>query len=136
MAAIAITPLVLSTRDSTKVSQLTWSAVTTAATSGAYVDLTGYKGDKIIIISRPTATNVAGSTYGNTLRIQACTVQKYSGYARDDLQVRGSSALVAIKGAEFFGPFDLSRFKDSNERITIKCTRGTNVGFLSAIIIE
>jgi hypothetical protein len=135
MAAGAITPLVLSTRDSSAGSQLTLTVVTTAAASGAYVDLTGYKGTNMIIVATMTATNVK-ATYGGTLRIQACTVSQYSGYKKDDLQIRLSSAVVAQKGIFFTGPLDLSRFKDSNERITIKCTRGTNIAALGAILIE
>lgn len=138
MAAIAITPSVFSTRDSTSPLRLTWSAVTTAATSGAYLDLTGYKGDKVLIAVQLTASGVANSSTAYTLTVQCATVNKPSGYVKGDLTVRGSStAFSAIKGmGDFFGPFDLSRFKDSNERINIRCTRGTNVASLSAIIIE
>ncbi len=136
MAAIAITPLVLTTRDSTKSGQLTWSAVTTNPASGAYLDLTGYKGNSIIIVATMTATNVT-ATLGGTVRVQATTNSKFSGYGKGDLAVTLSSAVVDLPGgAIFMGPYDLSRFKDSNERIQLKCTRGNNIASFGAIIIE
>jgi hypothetical protein len=83
-----------------------------------------------------TSTNVANSSLAATLRIQCSTTIKPSGYGKGDLGIECSSSPVALKGVCFQGPFDLSRFKDSNERITIKCTRGTNIAHMSAIIIE
>jgi hypothetical protein len=135
MARNAITPLFLSTRNSTnQVTVPDWQAVDTA--TGAYIDLTGYKGNNVILLVVKTASNVAGTT-ATELKIQCCTVQKFSDYTRGDLSIRGTTAVAGtyFKG-QVCGPFDLSRFKDSNERININCTKGTNVGFIGAIIIE
>jgi hypothetical protein len=135
MARNKLSPLFLTTRDSTSQKTMTeWCAVDTA--TGCYIDLTGYKGDKVILAICKTATNVAGTT-ATQIRIQCCTNQKFSGYGKGDLEIRGTSNVAAtnFKG-QFCGPFDLSRFKDSNERININCTKGTNVGWIGAIIIE
>lgn len=135
MARNAITPLYLTTRDSTSQKVIPdWQAVDTA--TGAYIDLTGYKGNCVILAICKTATNVAGTT-ATEIQIQACTNQKFSGWDKGDLSIRGTSNVAAtyFKG-EFCGPFDLSRFKDSNERININCTKGTNVGWIGAIVIE
>ncbi len=135
MARNALTPLFLTTRDSTSQKVIPdWQAVDSA--TGCYIDLTGYKGTNVILLINKTASNVAGTT-ATQIRIQACTVQRFSGYAKGDLEIRGTTAIVGtnFKG-EVCGPFDLSRFKDSNERININCTAGTNVGFIGAIVIE
>ncbi len=135
MARNELTPLFLTTRDCTSQKTMAeWCAVDTA--TGCYIDLTGYKCDKVILAICKTATNVAGTT-ATEIQIQACTVQKFSGWDKGDLSIRGTSNVAAtnFKG-QFCGPFDLSRFKDSNERININCTKGTNVGWIGAIVIE
>jgi hypothetical protein len=138
MAAKAGTLLKLTTQNSSSPGYLTFATLTTASTTGVYFDLTGYKGDKVIFVADVTATNVASASAQNRVRInKGSTITKYSGYTRGALNVQFTSNRKATARFGYFGPYELSRFKDSNERITISCSGGgCNIKAIAAIIIE
>jgi hypothetical protein len=127
-----------SSLNSTTPAYLTFATLTTAASSGVYFDLTGYKADRIIIVADITASNVASASAQNRIKVnKGSTVIKLSNHLTGALTVQFTSNRASSKRLAFIGPLEVSRFKDSNERITISCSAaGCNVKGISAILIE
>lgn len=137
MAATAGTILKLTTAGSSSPGYLTFATLTTAATSGVYFDLTGYKGDRVIFVADITATNVASASAANRVRInKGSTVSQFSHHLQGALNVQFTSNRAASARLGYFGPYETARFKDSNDRITISCSAaGVNIKALAAILI-
>ncbi len=138
MAAKSGTLLKLTTQNSSSPGYLTFATLTTAATTGVYFDLTGQKGDKVIFVADVTATNVASASAVNRVQVnKGSTITKYSGHIGGAITVQFTSNRKATARFGYFGPYELSRFKDSNERITISCSAaGANIKGIAAILIE
>ena len=137
MAAKAGTILEMSSRNSTQAGYLTFATLTTAASSGVYFDIKGKKADRLIIVTDITATNVASASATNRVVMEGgSTVIQYAQHIRGDLMCQFTTNRAASARLGFLGPFDVSRFKDSNERIVVSCSAaGTNIKAIGAILI-
>jgi hypothetical protein len=145
MAEGAITITRLTTVNSTKTVKLTFTAIDTA--TGAYLDVTGYKTDRIIYVLKRRATDdwttastaaLVGTTKALLAIVKGSTIIKLSGYGIGGYALGNSAATAANQVYSYFGPFEGARFQDSNERIHFKPTTGagsTCPASIAAILI-
>ena len=139
--ANAITVLKMTTANSSVSATPTLQAVDTD--TGAYVDVGDIDASRMILVFTKTdsGANTSSKEY-ITIDVSA-TARQFSAQQLGDLTIEVSSAAVCTASPAamnksnlvFAGPFETARFKDSNGRINISATNGTNISAVGAILI-
>ena len=141
MARNGVTVIKLSTANSSTPKLVTMQAVDTD--TGCYIDCNNIDASKVILVVTMTDSG-ANTASANNIEVQnGGANSNYSNRTLGDLAIDMSSAVVCTRpatamtavNAQFVGPFETARFKDSQGYINVNCTNGTNIAAIGAIFI-
>lgn len=132
MAYSAITVCKMTTVNSSISVVPTLTAVSTVSSGGAYIDCRNVDASKMILVVKKSASGANTASKDRFRILDGDSKAGYTNYGLGNLVIDMSSDAEDLC---FAGPFETARFKDSDGRIDITCTRGTNVGFIGAILI-